>query len=222
MMTLSVSNQSASASSPKSHRSLRGSAGSSSFKPMSPHRSPRDILFSLPISPTALELYELKVELDHECLRLAIDIELEHALHARSEVNSVTGLVSFLSDSLSKCRHPGTLIYQEAQLRALVSALALLHYNKVYALDPDFWNELKLKNLYAQFRKIAFQLQSDAPLADRIRHAPNVYLVQIASQYISFFGRGDSPLPSVADPAVNIIFAGLSLVGGSSSSRYND
>ena len=187
---------------------LRGSVGSSTAEAASQHSSLRDTLASLglPASTTKQQLYDVLSELDHECLRHAT------AQDSTSDAETVANLAMFLSGSLSQCGYPGTFAFQEIQLRALVSSLALLQRKEVGSLDPDFYDRLRLKNISARFQKIAFQLHRSSTLADRIRHAPNTYLVQLASEYGSFIKRGDSPWPSLLEPLTKIFFAGLSLV----------
>ena len=189
-------------------QSLRGSLGSSTAEAASQHSSLRDTLASLglPASTTIQQLYDILSELDNECLRHAT------AQDSTSDADTVAKLAMFLSGSLSQCGYPGTFVFQEIQLRALVSSLALLQRKGVSSLDPDFYDRLRLKNISAKFQKIAFQLQRSSTLADRIRYAPNTYLVQLASEYGSFIKRGDSPWPSIFEPLTKIFFAGLSLV----------
>ena len=187
-------------------QSLRGSVSSSSSKAASQHSSLRDILASLGLraSTTIRQLYDVLSELDHECLR--------HACKQDStlDADTVAQLAIFLSKSLSQCSYPGTFAFLEIQLRALVCSLALLQRKKVSSVDPKLHDGLK--NISAISQKVAFQLQRSSTLADKIRHAPNVYLIQLASEYASFIKRGDSPWPSVFEPLTKIFFAGLSLV----------
>ena len=189
-------------------KSLRGSVGSSSGGAASQHSSLRDTLTSLglPASTTIRQLYDLLSELDHESMRHAT------AQGSTSDADTVAKLAMFLTESLSQCGHPGTFGFLEIQLRALVSSLALLQRKEVNSLDPDFHDRLRHTNLSARFQKIAFQTQRSSTLADKISHAPTVYLVQLASEYASFIKRGDSPWPSIFEPLTKIIFAGLSLV----------
>ena len=189
-------------------QSLCGSVGSSSTEAPSQHSSLHDTLASLglPASTTIRQLYDALSELDHECLRHATKQD------STSDADTVAKLAMFLSGPLSQCGYPGTFGFLEIQLRALVSSLALLQRKKVGSLDPDFYDRLRLKNISAKFQQIAFQPQRSSTLADKIRHAPNVYLIQLASQYASFIKRGDSPWPSVFEPLTKIFFAGLSLV----------
>ena len=187
---------------------MRASVGSSTAKAASQHSSLRGTLASLglPASITIRQLYDLLSDLDHECLRHATKQD------STSDADTVAELAMFLSGSLSQCGYPGTLRFLEIQLRALVSSLALLQRKEVASLNSDFYDRLRLKNLAARYQKIAFQLQRSSTLADKIRHAPNVYLIQLASEYASFIKRGDSPWPSVFEPLTKIFFAGLSLV----------
>ena len=189
-------------------RSLRASVGSPTAKAASQHSSLRDTLVSLglPASTTKLQLYDLLSKLDYECLRHATKQD------STSDADTVAESAMFLSGSLSKCRYPGTFAFLEIQLRALISSLALLQRKEVGSLDSDFYDRLRLKNISARFQRIAFQLQHNSTLADKIRHTPNVYLIQLASEYASFIKRDDSPWPSIFEPLTKIFFAGLSLV----------
>ena len=195
-------------------RSLRGSVGSSTAEAVSLHSSLREALasFDLPASTTIRQLYDLLSKLDNECLQHATDPALDPAQDSTSEVESVGNLALFLSGSLSQCGYPGTAQFQEIQLRALVSSLALLLHNKVHSLDPKLFDNLRISNIAARFQNIAFQVQRESTLVDRIRHAPNVYLIQLASQYVLFFNRGNSPWPSIFEPIMNIFFSALSVV----------
>ena len=118
----------------------------------------------------------------------------------------------FLSGPLSQSGYPGKFMFQEIQLRALICSLALLQHNGVHTLDPGFYDRLRLRNISARFQTIAFQIDRSSALADRIRAASGTYLVQLASQYVSFISRGDAPWPSMFGPTVDIFFAGISLV----------
>lgn len=189
--------------------SPRRSSGSSRFVPQ--RWLTRDSIASNS-TPSIGELYELQLELDYQCLQLAADTDLRPVRCATSDVNSVVGIAVFLSSPLSQARYPGTFLYQEVQLRALVSCLALLHYHEVEALYPLQWDELRA-NICLYFRQVAFQRQSISTLPEAIRYAPNVYLVQLVSQYMSFIRRGDSKLPSVVGPIVKIFFGCVALVG---------
>ena len=204
---------------PSKLRSLRSSVGSSTAEAVSLHPSLHETLasFNLPASMTTRQLYNLLLELDHECLRHATEVALDPAQDSTSEVESVVELAVFLSGSLSNCGHKGQSLFQEVQLRALISSLALLQHNGVHTLNPDVYDKLRLKNISARFQKIAFQLRRSSTLADKISYASAVYLVQLASQYVSFINRGDSPWPSIFGPTMDIFFSALSIGGG----QYN-
>ena len=212
---MSTSTQAMSAQISNGVRSLRGSVGSSTAEAVSRHPSLRKTLapFDLPASTTTRQLYELLSELDQECLRHATDIALDPVQDSTSEVESVAELAVFLSGPLSQCGYPGRFLFQEIQLRALIASLALLGHNRVNTLNPSLYDRLRLKNISARFQSIAFHLQRRSPLADKIRAAPNIYLVQLSSQYASFVKRGDSPWPSIFEPTTNIFFSALALVG---------
>ena len=196
------------------HRSQRGIVGSSSAEAVHLHPSLRETLaaFSLPASTTIRQLYHLLLALDHECLQHATDHALTSAHDSISEVEPTVELVMFLSGPLSQSGYPGTFMFQEIQLRALISSLALLQHSGVHTLDADVYERLRLKNISARYQKIAFQINRSSALADRIRGASNMYLVQLASQYVSFINRGDSPWPSIFGPTMDIFFSALSLV----------
>ena len=190
------------------HQSLRGSVGSSTAEAACQRPSPRERLASLglPASTTTQQLCDLLSDLDQECLRHAI--RENTTLDADSVVNSSM----FLSGSLSQSNHPGTSVFQELQLRALISSLALLQHKEVRSLDADLYDNLRLKNIAARFSKIAFRLQRNSILTEQIRYAPNVYLVQLASQYASFIKRDDAPWPSIFKPLMDITLAIPSVV----------
>lgn len=162
---------------------------------------------------TPRDLYDLQVELDSQCLQLVIranagantgeDLDL---VRAQGEA-----FAERLSSSLNRSGHSGRFGFQEAQLRALVSSLGLLHHGEVRSLNSDFWEVLK-GNISQRFNEITCQLEGTLTLTERARHTSNVYLVQLASQYLSFLRRGDSTLPSVVGPAVSILFASISVV----------
>lgn len=194
--------------------SRRRSSGSSSFGNLPPRRDSRDLLagFDVYSTPTIRKLYDLQAELDYQCLQLATKEDIRPTRYATSDVNSVVVIAVFLSGSLSLVRFPGTFLFQEVQLRALISCLALLHYHEVEALYPASWDKLST-NISDLFRQIAFQPRSELTLAEEVRYASNVYLVQLVSQYLSFIRRGDSKLPSVVGPIIKIFFGGIALVG---------
>ena len=209
---MSTSTQAVSAQVPGRLGLLHGSLGSSTAETLSsPHPSLRETLasFGLPASTTTRQLYDLLLELDHECLHVFAS---DPAHDATSEVDSMVGLATYLSGPLSQCDYHGTSMFQEVQLRGFISSLALLQHNGVHTLDPDVFDKLKLKNISARFQKIAFQLHRSSTLGDKIRSAANVFVVQLASQYISFFNRGNSPWLSIFKPIKDIIFSALSMV----------
>lgn len=190
----------------------RRNSGSSSMGCIPQRRLSRDSLasFNVNSSPTIRELYDLQIELDYQCLQSAADTDLRPIRYAKSDVNSVVGIAVFLSSSLSLARYPGTFLFQEVQLRALVSCLALLRYHAVESLNPAQWDTLR-SNIASLFHQISYQPKSTLPEA--IRYLSNVYLVQLVSQYLSFIRRGDAVLPSVVGPIVKIFFASVSIVG---------
>ena len=218
---MSVSTHIPSAQMPDRSPSLHGS---SSGGPVPLDSSLRETLasFSLPVSPTIRQLYDLLLILDRKCLQHATDTVLEPAQDSASEVEAVVELAIFLSGPLNQCGYSSTFLFQEIQLRALISSLALLHHNGVHTLDSDVYDKLRLKNLSARFQKIAFQVHRTSKMADRIRYAPNVYLAQLASQYVSFIHRGDSPWSSVFGPTLDILFSAISLVGAAILSELNN
>lgn len=211
---MSTSTQSMSAQVLGGLGSLHGREGCSAADSVSPHPSLHQTLesFSLSSGTTTRRLYDLLVELDYECFRHAINVAMDPKPDSTSEVESTRGLAMFLSGSLSQCGYPGTSLFQEIQLRALISSLALLQHNGVHTLDASLYDQIKLKNISATFQKIAFGLQRNPTLAEKVRYANLTYLVQLASQYVSFINRGDSPWPLIFSPTVDIFFSALSLV----------
>ena len=218
---MSISTHTPSAQMPDRSPSLHGS---SIGGPVPLNSSLRETLasFSLPVSPTIRQLYDLLLILDRKCLQHATDTVLEPAQDSASEVETIVELAIFLSGPLNQCGYPSGSLFQEIQLRALISSLALLHHNGVHTLDSEVYDKLRLKNISARFQKIAFQLHRTSELTNKIRFAPNVYLVQLASQYVSFIHRGDSPWSSVFGPTLDILFSAISLVGAAILSQLTN
>lgn len=214
-MSLSLFTQLRSAQVSNNYLSPRRSSSSSSLGCIPQRQISRDSLASFNVNsfPTIPELYKLQIELDYQCLQIAAATDLRPSQYAKSDVNSVVAIAVFLSGPLSLARFPGTFLFQEAQLRALVSCLALLHYHAVEALYPAQWDKLRT-NIASFFQQISYQVPSPSKstLPETIRYAPNIYLIQLVSQYLSFIRRGDSVLPSVVGPIVKIFFASVSLV----------
>ena len=180
-----------------------------SFKILRPRRLSTDILASLdiPTSPSTRQLYALQVELDHQSLQRAAGVESEH--DATSEANSAKAAALILSGPLNECRHSSRFEFQQIQFRTLIASLALLHHSGVAALDQEPWDKLK-DELAARFQSVSYQIRST--LEEKIAHTPSVYLIRLASQYMSFIRRGDSVVPLIAGPAIKIFFATISIV----------
>lgn len=186
---------------------------------MSPRRVSIKSLETFNIGPiqTPRDLYDLQVELDHQCLQLVVTTDaITNAQVGTTEDLDLAracdqAFAERLSSSLNQSGHSGRYVFQEVQLRALVASLALLHHSGVHTMKPESWDKLKA-NISAWFNDITFQIRGESSLADKTRHTSNIYLVQLAWQYLSFIQRGDSKLPSVVGPAVKILFASISVV----------
>ena len=172
------------------------------------------VMHNITASPTLQDLYDLQIDIDYECLRHSNDVESDSPANSYSGVDSLARLAIKLSGPLSQLDHPGTEMFQNAQLRALVSVLALLHYKGVRSLNTTLWDELRSTNILRHFEAIAFRRGSvsNKMLNERIRHAPNTYLIQLAAQYVSFWRRGDSFWSSIVTPATKILFGVVSVV----------
>ena len=169
--------------------------------------------FNMPPQPTVQELYNLQIAIDHEYLRYSR--ATDHAPPTqRLDIDSLFQLALRLSEPLRQFEHADTAVIRSVQLRSLIAVLTLLQYEGVHALNPRSWDQLS-SNIAAHFESIAFQPGSaeDSPLSDRLRHVLAVYLVQLSTQYASYFRRGTSPWISIVTPAFDVLFAGLSLVG---------
>lgn len=193
---------------------LRGSIAGSTLGAMSPRRLSQDLVasFATNKSTSSRRLYELRLELDHQCLQNGAGIDLDTQEDPTLDVNSVKELAVSLSGALNECGYPGRCLFETLQLRALVSSLALLQSLGVTTLATETWDKLKAENIPARFGTITFQSNSISTLTERIRYTPNGYLIQLASQYLSFFRRGDSNLPSIIGPAIRLVFAGIAVV----------
>ncbi|KAL9127791.1 MAG: hypothetical protein Q9217_003397 [Psora testacea] len=159
-------------------------------------------------------LYELQVAIDHECLRQLSGIQLDDS-NQHSDRASLVELALRLSKPLHQFGYADTAVMCSVQLRSLIAVLALLHHKGLCSLDPELWNQLS-DNVVELFRKVTFEPESsrNKSLNNRIRHAPNVYLILLTAQYISFWQRGDSFRASIVTPAFDVMFAGFSLAGG--------
>ena len=169
----------------------------------------RRFSFDLPTNPSKKELYDLQVELDHQSLQHAAGLESGH--DGTSEANSAKLAALSLSGPLNECQCSGRFEFQQIQFRALIASLALLHRSGVTALDQAPWERLRLE-LAARYQSIPYQAPSNTTIAEKMLHTPSVYLIQLASQYMSFIRRGDSILPLIAGPAFKILFATLAMV----------
>ena len=176
-----------------------------------PRRLSKDIMasFDIPANPSQREVYALQVELDHQSLQRAAGVKSEHDL--TSDANSAKAAALILSGPLNECGHSGRFEFQETQLRALIASLALLQHSGVVTLDQAPWEKLK-EGLTAQFQRISYQISSRTALADKMLDTPSIYLIQLASLYMSFIRRGESVVPLVAGPLVKILFATISIV----------
>ena len=201
------------------HSQRRQNSASSSFGPISSSRRSSDLLnpASIRDGPTPGSLYRLQVDLDHQCLRNAVGAADPSTGVPVVDVDRVVETAISLSSSLSHARHPGTFHFQEIQLRALTASLALLHYHGVESLAEAKWDELKRTNISGLFKRVAFQKPST--LAEEIRYSSNVYVLQLASQYMSFIDRGESRLPSIVGPVANVLFATVAVVGTNQALR---
>lgn len=165
-------------------------------------------------SYTADELRDLRITLDKECLYRSQGIEAVPGPNG-IPVEIVTKLALYLSGPLVQTIHPGSTLYRERQLRALISSLALLYYNEVEKLHTDSWNKLQ-NNLATLFNDIVNQHRGHENLnADRIRHFSSLYLIRLASMWAHQFSRTDSLLRAHISPVIQLIFAGYSIVGSS-------
>jgi hypothetical protein len=193
---------------------LRGSIAGSTLGAMSPRRLPQDLVVSFTTnkSTSSSRLHELRLELDYQCLQIGAGIDLDAQEDPTLDVNSVKELAVSLSGALNQCGYPGRSLFETLQLRALISSLALLHSLGVTTLARETWDKLKAENIPARFGTITFQSGSISTLAEKVRYTPNEYLIQLASQYLSFFHRGDSNLPSIIGPAIRLVFAGIAVV----------
>ena len=186
------------------------------FKIIRPRRLSKDImaLFDIQTSPSPGELYALQVELDHQSLQRAAGIDSAHDVTSEANLAKAAALV--LSGPLNECGgHSARFEFQQIQFRTLIASLALLLHSGVAALDQAPWDKLK-DELAARFQLIPYQISSRTTLAEKILYTPSIYLIQLASLYMSFIRRGDAKVLLIAGPLVKIFFATISIVSQSS------
>ena len=165
--------------------------------------------FDIPTSPSPRDLYALQVELDHQSLQRAAGVDSDHDV--TSDANSAKAAALVLSGPLDECVHSGRFEFQQTQFRALIAALALLNHSGVAALDQAPWEKLR-DELAARFQRIAYQVPSRTTLPEKMLYTPSMYLIQLASLYMSFIRRGEAVVPLIAGPLVQIFFATISIV----------
>ena len=184
---------------------------SSGFGAFAPRRFSQDLLslFNVNPSPTLRDIQQLQIELDHQCFQFARSEISDH--HENLQLNTVIELAILLSSPLCRAKYPGTFTYQEVQLRALISALALLHYHHVKSLHSEQWDRMHVA-ISGFARIVTMQLSKDSTLSEKIQHRPSVYLVQLASQYLRYIDRGDSKLPSIIGPIMRILWGAAAVV----------
>ena len=168
--------------------------------------------FDVPTVPTIRDLYDLQVAIEYECLRQLSGVDLTHP-QQHSDVNLLIQLAMKISTPICQSGHVDTALMCGVQLHSLIAVFSLLHYKGLHSLDPSLWDQLS-RNIQAYFEKITFHpdTEKNRSLSDRLRHAPNAYLIQLTALYVSFWRRGDSFLASIVTPAFNILFAIASLV----------
>ena len=178
------------------------------------------VFLGLKQSPTQLnldeiltdhELHDLRIHLDQECLYLSPRTEADPGRKA-IPVETITKLALYLSGPLVQSIHPGSTLYRERQMRALVSSLTLLYYKKVDKLHPDSWNKL-WRNIADRFNDIVNQQREhEALTVDKIHHFTSLYLIKLASLWASLFKPSEPVYRSLISPIFQIIFAGYSIV----------
>ena len=194
------------------HILLRGDTASSTIRTTSSRTSPETAIDSLNLTkcPNSQQLYAIQEAFDQQSLQRALGIS-STTRSDEIQDDDVRASAERLSSCLTQTGSPERAVYREVQLRALVSSLALLHHRKVHTLDNSAWNRLNA-NIKERFHDITWQIKNASIDTDRIRHTTCVYLVQLASQYLSFIQCGDAKVPFVVGPVVKILFASLSLV----------
>ena len=89
-----------------SSSSTLSSPRSDLFRPRS--LAPWFVKHGIVASPTTRDLYDLQVDIDHECLRLARDNGSDPSATRYSDVDSVARLALKLSEPISQLGHTGT------------------------------------------------------------------------------------------------------------------
>lgn len=158
------------------------------------------------------ELRDLRRSLDQECLYRSQPTDAVPGRNA-IPVETVTKLMLYLSGPLVQSIYPGSTHYRNLQLQALISSIALLHYNRVARLHPDSGNRLN-KNIADRFNDVVNQHREHENLTvDKISHFYSLYLIRLASMRALQFGRSESLFRSHITPVLQLIFAGYSIVG---------
>lgn len=172
--------------------------------------------FNIDPSPEPLALSQLQTDLDEQSLQQVLSARYTFPKSPPASVNTTVDVVLKLSAPLSHANYTGNFVFQELQIRALISALGLLHRLKVSSIDPDQWDTIH-RNISATFQRITNQRPTS--LEERSHHGCALYLLQLASMYMSFITRG-STVPAVVSIVSKIFFGAISVVRSYPSLKF--
>lgn len=112
------------------------------------------------------------------------------------------------SEPLALCHDQEVSVFLEIQLRTLIAAFALLHFRGVTALPSQIYDDLRFRKLGSLYSTVC-QVRRDGgnPIT-----ATNVYLIQLALQYLSLFGCFRNREYESTKPVLDIVFATLMMV----------
>ena len=111
----------------------------------------------------------------------------------------------FFSEPLAICHDKEVSIFIETQLRALIAAFAILHFQGTTRLSSDVYDDLKFKRLGSLYSTVCQQKKE----CGSPQTATNVYLIQLALQYLSLFGCFRNREYESGKPVVDIVFSTL-------------
>ncbi|MCJ1398285.1 hypothetical protein MMC11_001482 [Xylographa trunciseda] len=164
------------------------------------------------------KLQDIILILEHECLcwKYKNDRELPAgqdpgAFRATLETPRTDQLVVNLSSCLLRSIGPSSHYQRELQSKALLSALALLHAQRVGALQADFHDDLRAR-LTARFRDLqGVPGQRLVFSAETVRKIQCGYYLCLGAEYAERFRRAEPIVMTAASSVVSLLIVGASI-----------
>ena len=160
-------------------------------------------------------LFDLKALLDTECFKFTTQ-EDPHP-EPRIFRQRLADILVRLSAPLAICHDEEISTFIELQLRTLIAAFALLHFQGVTKLESLVYDKLRFQKLGALYSTVCQQKKDGGtPIC-----ATNVYLIQVALSYLSLFGCARNREYESTKPLIEIVFSTLMIPAQQYQSSLN-